>query len=47
MKEWKEYIFSDFVEINPTVSMKGTEMYSFVKMKDLQDEREQNKTQKS
>lgn len=37
MNEWKEYHFSDFVEINPTVSMKGTEQYSFVEMKDLQD----------
>lgn len=37
MSEWKEYKFSDFVEINPTVSMKGTERYSFVEMKDLQD----------
>jgi type I restriction enzyme S subunit len=37
MNEWKEYRFSDFVEINPTVSMKGTEQYSFVEMKDLQD----------
>lgn len=37
MSDWKEYKFSDFVEINPTVSMKGTEMYSFVEMKDLQD----------
>jgi type I restriction enzyme, S subunit len=37
MTEWKEYKFSDFVEINPTVSLKGTEEYSFVEMKDLQD----------
>ncbi|QOJ25741.1 MAG: restriction endonuclease subunit S [Ignavibacteria bacterium] len=37
MSEWKEFKFSDFVEINPTVSMKGTELYSFVEMKDLQD----------
>jgi len=37
MSEWKEYKFSDFVEINPTVPMKGTDMYSFVEMKDLQD----------
>jgi len=34
---WKEYKFSDFVLINPTVSLKGTELYSFVEMKDLQD----------
>lgn len=25
MSDWKEYKFSDFVEINPTVSLKGTE----------------------
>ncbi len=37
MSDWKEFKFSDFVEINPTVSMKGTELYSFVEMKDLQD----------
>ncbi len=37
MSIWKEYKFSDFVEINPTVSMKGTELYSFVEMKDLQN----------
>lgn len=34
---WKEYKFSDFVNINPTVSLKGNEEYSFVEMKDLQD----------
>ncbi len=37
MVEWKEYKFSDFVEINPTVSLKGSELYSFVEMKDLKD----------
>lgn len=37
MEEWKEYKFSDFVEINPTVSLSGKEMYSFVEMKDLED----------
>lgn len=37
MSEWKEYKFSDFVAINPTISMKSTELYSFVEMKDLQD----------
>ncbi len=35
--EWKEYKFSDFVDINPTVSMKGEVEYSFIEMKDLQD----------
>jgi type I restriction enzyme S subunit len=37
MSEWKEYRFSDFVDINPTVPMKGTSLYSFVEMKDLQE----------
>jgi len=37
MGEWKEYKFSDFVDINPTVSMKSGLAYSFIEMKDLQD----------
>jgi type I restriction enzyme S subunit len=37
MSDWKENRFSDFVVINPTVSLKGREKYSFVEMKDLQD----------
>lgn len=37
MLNWKEYRFSDFTTINPTVSLKGTDEYSFVEMKDLQD----------
>jgi type I restriction enzyme S subunit len=37
MSEWKEYRFSEFVEINPNVSLKGTDLYSFVEMKDLQE----------
>lgn len=37
MSEWKEYRFSDFVEINPTISLKGTEDYSYVEMKDLEN----------
>jgi len=37
MSEWKEYKFSDFVTINPTVSLNGKEQYSYVEMKDLQD----------
>ena len=36
-RRWKEYKFSDFVLINPTVSLKGDKEYSFVEMKDLQD----------
>ena len=35
--KWKKYRFSDFVTINPTVSLKGTEEYPFVEMKDLED----------
>ena len=34
---WKEYRFSDFALINPTISLKGNEEYSFVEMKDLKD----------
>lgn len=34
---WKEYRFSDFVNINPSVSLKANEEYSFVEMKDLED----------
>ncbi len=37
MSEWKEYKFSDFVEINPSVPLNGKEEYSYVEMKDLQD----------
>lgn len=37
MSEWKEYKFSDFVEINPLVSLNGKKEYSYVEMKDLQD----------
>ena len=36
-REWKEYRFSDFVNINPSVSLKANEEYSFVEMKDLED----------
>ncbi|NNV55054.1 restriction endonuclease subunit S [Limnovirga soli] len=35
MNNWKEYKFSDFVFINPTIKLKGGEKYSFVEMKDL------------
>lgn len=37
MSDWKKYIFSDFVDINPLVSLNGKERYSFVEMKDLQE----------
>jgi type I restriction enzyme S subunit len=35
MSEWKEYKFSDFVTINPTVKLPSNELISFVEMKDL------------
>ncbi len=34
---WKEWKFSQFVEINPTIKLIGDKQYSFVEMKDLQD----------
>lgn len=37
MGEWKEYKFSDFVNINPSVKLLKGERYSFVEMKDLAD----------
>ncbi len=37
MREWKEYIFSDFVNINPPVKLKKGRKYSFVEMKDLNE----------
>lgn len=37
MSSWKEYKFSDFVSINPSVKLKKGESYSFVEMKDLND----------
>ena len=37
MSEWKEYKFSDFVLINPTVKLPKNEQVSFVEMKDLVD----------
>ena len=36
-KNWTEYKFSEFVNINPFVSLKANEEYSFVEMKDLED----------
>jgi len=35
MEKWKEYRFSDFVDINPTVKLPKDELISFVEMKDL------------
>ncbi len=37
MSGWKEYKFSEVVEISPTISLKSNEKYSFVEMKDLTD----------
>lgn len=37
MSEWKEYRFSDFVEINPTVLLPANGSVSFVEMKDLNE----------
>jgi type I restriction enzyme S subunit len=34
---WKEYKFSEFITINPTISLKSDKKYSFVEMKDLKD----------
>lgn len=39
MNEWKSYKLSDFFEINPKVSLKSGESYSFVEMKDLDESR--------
>src|SRR5690606_32523784 len=35
MKNWKTYKLADFADINPKVSMKMGNKYSFVEMKDL------------
>lgn len=37
MNEWKEYKFSDFVLMNPSVKLPANEQVSFVEMKDLED----------
>jgi type I restriction enzyme S subunit len=37
MTNWKDYKFSDFVEINPKVALKKGVEYSFVEMKDLSE----------
>jgi type I restriction enzyme S subunit len=37
MSEWKEYKFSDFVEINPNVTLPSDESISYVEMKDLNE----------
>jgi len=35
--EWKEFIFSDFVNINPRVKLDSAKEIPFVEMKDLND----------
>ena len=35
--EWKKYKFSDFVSINPAISLKGGSEFSFIEMKDLSE----------
>ncbi|CEJ72078.1 Type I restriction modification DNA specificity domain protein [Chryseobacterium oranimense G311] len=37
MLNWKEYSFSKFVTINPSVNLEANKEYSFVEMKDLED----------
>ena len=37
MSEWKEYRFSDFVHVNPSVKIPKEQLVSFVEMKDLTD----------
>lgn len=36
---WREYKFSEFVDINPPTELKSDEEYSFVEMKDLNENR--------
>jgi type I restriction enzyme S subunit len=37
MSEWKECLFSDFVNINPLIKMNKGQKYSFIEMKDLNE----------
>jgi len=37
MTYWKEFRLSDFIDINPKVSLKSSNKYSFVEMKDLNE----------
>ncbi len=37
MSEWKEYRLSDFIDINPKVTLKSGSKHSFVEMKDLNE----------
>ena len=39
MNEWKEYTFSEFIQINPSVKLPKDKVVSFVEMKDLVDGR--------
>ena len=34
-QNWKKYIVSDFMEINPKIPLNKSSQYSFVEMKDL------------
>ena len=37
MANWKKFIFSEFLKINPTVPLKAKVSYSFIEMKDLNE----------
>ena len=37
MSEWKNYKLSEFIEINPKVTLKSGIQHSFVEMKDLNE----------
>lgn len=37
MNGWKKYALSDFLTINPLISLKANQQYSFIEMKDLSD----------
>ena len=37
MANWREYRLSDFIDINPKVTLKSSNQYSFVEMKDLNE----------
>jgi restriction endonuclease S subunit len=39
MSEWKKYMLSEFIEINPKVTLKSGIQHSFVEMKDLNESR--------
>jgi type I restriction enzyme S subunit len=37
--QWQDYVFSDFIEINPSIRLDNKKEYSFIEMKDLSDAR--------